>query len=181
MDHEPRAVSAAEQEPQPERPILDLERLSIEEAVLLDRLINEEVERGFAWHPQDSEEQQIKRDTELHLAIELADKYATALEAMPGTNLEKARELIYAMAASQHARNRTSAGSAFYSLIRSEQAQNSDYLTESAARWVALLWDADANVSGATSQAMGGATNDEQLRSDLRAWFNRECSKFGMT
>lgn len=137
-----------ERQPQHEQSVFDLERMSVEQIQLLDDALSADPDKFEA----------------------LLSEFQRGFEELPARNIEKAREVVSAMARSESVSNRCIAAFALGPLTRCEHELSTDSLQTALDLWVALLSDRDADVQEEAGYAMSAALRDKHFLPEIAAW-----------
>ncbi len=161
----------SEQEQQPrspehgqegQRPVFNFEDMDVKTALLLDEAIGAALDR------------------DMDRFIYLSSAFEKDLDELPGRNIERARELIIALAESDAPENRCAAAQALKALLRSEHEldSNSEHISELTELWISLHREEGREESDGVSEtayfAMNGSLREGWLRPDIAARIDSE-------
>lgn len=161
QEHEPQPQSP-ELGQEGQRPVFNFEDMPIVYALLLDEAI------GAA------------ADQDMGKFESLVSAFDKELDELPGHNIEKARDLIIALAESDAHENRYAAAQALKSLLRSEHEldNDSEHIQELTELWINLHREqgreGSARVSETADITMCEALREGWLRPDIAAQIDSE-------
>lgn len=161
IDRQPLAHSP-EHEPSHAKPAFDLEQMSLEQVDLLCQAIS-----------ADTGEDYLRYEP-------LSGLLESAFESLVSRNIEKARELIYALAVSADEESRSQAAFALPPLIYREQESEPEHLAAALSLLMRLVDDESG--PGAVGEAAGIAImhmcgERGRLAPEVKAWINDQLSE----
>jgi hypothetical protein len=137
-----------ERKPHHEPPTFDLEQMSTEHIQLLNEALSTDADRFWP----------------------LLAGLERSFRELPASNVEKARELVAALAHSASIEDRCRAGYALGPLVHREQELDTEHLQTTLHLWVELLSDHDEDVRQSASMPMSDALREKTLRADVADW-----------